>query len=517
MVVLDLKPFAEGGMRWCVKMQLCQQGSHAYNLVAKIIKPDIIPAESVDRAYFDEAMTQTICTSFAKDFNSKRVVENGATVHVQFLPVSVVQLLECGGRLVNVEPLMEGEYVKHNDNDGNINTRALVPQAFSHFTWETSNCNLLVCDIQGVEHFFTDPQVHSSDGLGFGMGNRGEDGIRCFLESHRCNHICGQLGLSATPKRKGDPRLAGDARLQRHIRTGRRYQNSVCNGLARATTGKHPIPINSATSEAICSPISGLNRNAERPDSGEGLRRQRELELAKQQMELKLELKAKQQELEAKLQQSSAQSPSGGEERSQRQQDEERHARGRQPERCAPAAPPPQHQHQHEQKHLWNIADVPSERDLEAKGVGMSSGVRFEMVQKLQELRDKLQVLRMSDDGSRSRSQSRSHSHSPIQDLKGFAQQSREIGQRPQSDLGGSDRVSCRYCGITGSEAQVADVGRHHQKRCPRRTDRSGNNSDFSPPHAPAMNPLKNQTEAELLALLHTKRAQLKLQLAAIS
>lgn len=24
---------------------------------------------------------------------------------------------------------------------------------------QTSNCNLLVCDIQGVEHFFTDPQV----------------------------------------------------------------------------------------------------------------------------------------------------------------------------------------------------------------------------------------------------------------------------------------------------------------------------------------------------------------------
>eukprot|EP00961_Rhodomonas_salina_P002257 31136-Rhodomonas_salina.1 len=43
----------------------------------------------------------------------------------------------------------------------------------------------------------------------------------------------------------------------------------------------------------------------------------------------------------------------------------------------------------------------------------MSSGVRFEMVQKLQELRDKLQVLRMSDDGSRSRSQVSQSSAAP--------------------------------------------------------------------------------------------------------
>lgn len=88
------------------------------------------------------------------------MVENGATVHVQFLPVSVVQLLECGGRLVNVEPLMEGEYVKHNDNDGNINTRALVPQAFSHFTWEVnySGCAYLTNEIAlerwGLPHVF---------------------------------------------------------------------------------------------------------------------------------------------------------------------------------------------------------------------------------------------------------------------------------------------------------------------------------------------------------------------------
>lgn len=39
-----------------------------------------------------------------------------------------------------------------------------MPQAFSHFTWVVSNQAVLVCDIQGVGNYFTDPQIHSLDG-----------------------------------------------------------------------------------------------------------------------------------------------------------------------------------------------------------------------------------------------------------------------------------------------------------------------------------------------------------------
>ena len=65
-----------------------------------------------------------------------------------------------------------------------------MPQAFSHFTWEYSNQMILVCDIQGVDHYFTDPQIHSHDGKSFGMGNIGMEGINKFLETHKCNSIC---------------------------------------------------------------------------------------------------------------------------------------------------------------------------------------------------------------------------------------------------------------------------------------------------------------------------------------
>lgn len=129
---------------------------------------------------------------------------------------------------------MEGEFLKHNDNDGNVMTMDEAPQvrachscilrqysmlgiepharweecllrsfgtslflsiptprlvlqlttidcplwhcwqAFSHFTWDLSSHRLVICDIQGVGEHFTDPQIHSEDGISFGVGNLGQ-------------------------------------------------------------------------------------------------------------------------------------------------------------------------------------------------------------------------------------------------------------------------------------------------------------------------------------------------------
>jgi hypothetical protein len=53
----------------------------------------------------------------------------------------------------------------------------------------------LICDIQGVGDRYTDPQIHSHDGVGFGKGNMGERGVDRFIASHRCNAICRYLKL----------------------------------------------------------------------------------------------------------------------------------------------------------------------------------------------------------------------------------------------------------------------------------------------------------------------------------
>mmetsp|Transcript_41107 Transcript_41107/g.64211 ORF Transcript_41107/g.64211 Transcript_41107/m.64211 type:complete len:150 (+) Transcript_41107:617-1066(+) len=78
---------------------------------------------------------------------------------------------------------------------GIVGSERLTPQAFSHYTYEASGHDLLICDIQGVGNYFTDPQIHSKDGKGFGLGNCGLSGIRRFMETHQCSDLCRRLKL----------------------------------------------------------------------------------------------------------------------------------------------------------------------------------------------------------------------------------------------------------------------------------------------------------------------------------
>jgi len=71
-----------------------------------------------------------------------------------------------------------------------------TPHAFAHFTYESSKHSILVCDIQGVNDIYTDPQVHTLEHQkSFGKGNLGQKGFDNFLRTHRCNRVCQYLKL----------------------------------------------------------------------------------------------------------------------------------------------------------------------------------------------------------------------------------------------------------------------------------------------------------------------------------
>lgn len=191
-------PFAQGGMRVVYRMREFDErinNGEYIECVAKKFKPDC----EEKQYYYDEAMTQMVCESYAQEFNRR-----GTGYYLGFLPVSVLRL-DCEGILYNTEPYLRGDYLKHNDNSGHVDTKDLVPQAFSHFTYEASNQTLIVVDIQGVGDYYTDPQIHSFNGDGFGLGNLGQSGIRKFLSTHQCNRICRMLSLTDPKQAKKKP------------------------------------------------------------------------------------------------------------------------------------------------------------------------------------------------------------------------------------------------------------------------------------------------------------------------
>lgn len=153
--------------------------------VAKISKTRV-PIER----YFEDVRMQMLCAELGKKFNMFNVPKRVEFLHAWVLEIPRTPVTWCG-----LEAYIAGEFKKHNSNSGPVLTVRNTPQAFSHFSWEYTKHVKLVVDMQGVNDFYTDPQIHTTDGKGFGLGNLGRNGIDRFLKTHQCNAICSLLTL----------------------------------------------------------------------------------------------------------------------------------------------------------------------------------------------------------------------------------------------------------------------------------------------------------------------------------
>eukprot|EP01113_Clastostelium_recurvatum_P018709 TRINITY_DN2203_c0_g1_i1.p1 TRINITY_DN2203_c0_g1~~TRINITY_DN2203_c0_g1_i1.p1 ORF type:complete len:679 (-),score=186.11 TRINITY_DN2203_c0_g1_i1:69-2105(-) len=198
LVQVEPKPFAKGNIRAAHKYTDLTHPGQIF--VAKfILGPKKVPRDY----FFNDVLMQTFCSKWADMYNRRNPPKK-----IAFLPAYVLEFLDRpaeDGNLVicGAEPFIEGDYQKHNSNYGFVNTSyghdsnesRNTPQAFSHFTYQHSGKELIVVDIQGVSDFYTDPQIHTKSGKGFGEGNLGPDGIHRFLTKHQCNPLCTFLKL----------------------------------------------------------------------------------------------------------------------------------------------------------------------------------------------------------------------------------------------------------------------------------------------------------------------------------
>jgi elongation factor 2 kinase len=94
-----------------------------------------------------------------------------------------------GSPLFHLEHYIEGEYIKYNSNSGFVDMDSAhmrnTPHAFSHFTFESSNHELMVVDIQGVGDLYTDPQIHTAFGNEYGEGNLNIKGFALFFYRYK--------------------------------------------------------------------------------------------------------------------------------------------------------------------------------------------------------------------------------------------------------------------------------------------------------------------------------------------
>lgn len=186
-VVLSVTPFSHGNMR--SSYYLIDLSRPQCRLTAK----RYLSSTATREQYFDDVSMHSVAGHWARLYNSFSPPKP-----VKFVPAAVLELLHRKPRLtLAMEPLLTGTFDKYNNNCGYLPKKVRwTPQAFSHFTFVYSQQQLMIVDIQGVNDIYTDPQILSPDGEGYGRGNLGMKGIRRFFKSHVCNPICFHLGLS---------------------------------------------------------------------------------------------------------------------------------------------------------------------------------------------------------------------------------------------------------------------------------------------------------------------------------
>lgn len=207
-IKMERIPFDHGAMRECYRLKkMPQSGIHsgdwqyASNYVAKRYITDV-PRQ----VYFDDVRLQMEAKLWGEAYNRQNPPKKVDIFQLSVLelenPIHLAPEVNIGSKsestcLHHIERFMEGEYRKYNSNSGFVDDQLRnTPHAFSHFTFERSGHRLLVVDIQGVGDLYTDPQIHTSDGVGYSDGNLGPRGMAFFFHSHRCNPLCEFLGLT---------------------------------------------------------------------------------------------------------------------------------------------------------------------------------------------------------------------------------------------------------------------------------------------------------------------------------
>ncbi|KPA81509.1 elongation factor-2 kinase-like protein [Leptomonas pyrrhocoris] len=222
---------SQGAMRVCFVVDDLDEEGAGTPMVAKMFRHNL--EGIVEEDYFNEGEAQCMCGVFADKFNKAELAKGVDRFVISFLQCDTVRIrprdlpeeyqkkrtgffsyrtTDTRDIIFTMEPRLKGNFTKYTNNFGEVyegfeqrldnemeqkrHKVLMAAEAFSHFTLQDSGGSMLVCDLQGVNDFLTDPQIHTEDGKGLGMGNMGQEGIDKWVEKHVCNDMCRALRLT---------------------------------------------------------------------------------------------------------------------------------------------------------------------------------------------------------------------------------------------------------------------------------------------------------------------------------
>ena len=120
-----------------------------------------------------------------------------------------IYLGKKGEEYVTVEEYVEGEFDKYSNNDGKLcygGDKIISEKAecLAHYSYEKSNHEPMLLDMQGCGYSLFDPEMASAklvddedNKILFTAGNLSKEAIGTFVKEHLCNYYCDKLGLQS--------------------------------------------------------------------------------------------------------------------------------------------------------------------------------------------------------------------------------------------------------------------------------------------------------------------------------
>jgi len=186
-------PFAEGSFRWVAKGQYTEGQRKGEACVTKWFKSGFTFEEEF---YAKDIKAVDKALEILEKWNSKGFIDK----HIHLNKPEVWTFKQdarkkWAGSKTLIEPFIEN-YQKWNSNSG-WNDSSLpwpkVMQAVSHFSYQASFGQLVLCDLQGGQYsdgiVLTDPVILSRCKV-FGPTDLGAPGISTFFCRHVCNEFC---------------------------------------------------------------------------------------------------------------------------------------------------------------------------------------------------------------------------------------------------------------------------------------------------------------------------------------
>ncbi|KAL5884444.1 hypothetical protein ACKVWC_003416 [Pyricularia oryzae] len=142
--------------------------------------------------YFDEELNVIRRTqSIIDNWNNEGIITQRVVLNTP-----AIWEYEDSGHKTLVEPLIQN-FEKFNSNSGwtsnNGDVWAEAMQALSHFSYNNSGGQFVLCDLQGGSYrdgyILSDPVVMSQV-QSYGPADLGPDGIRSFFQRHNCGRFC---------------------------------------------------------------------------------------------------------------------------------------------------------------------------------------------------------------------------------------------------------------------------------------------------------------------------------------